>query len=201
MSNSNTAVGVFHSHQEAEEAVRELEKSGFDMQKLSIISKGFQTQEHVVGYYNTGDRMKCWGQNGAFWGALWGTLFGSAFFVLPGLGPVLVAGPLVAVIVSAIEGAAVVGGISALSGALASIGIPENSLLQYEAELKIGKFLLIVRGTDEEVERAKVRLDKAQLIVHAEPIALVAKPLALSVLEIAVGFRGTQRLSETTSHM
>ena len=134
MSSSNTAVGVFHSHQEAEEAVRELEKSGFDMQKLSIIGKGFQTQEHVVGYYNTGDRMKLWGQHGAFWGALWGTLFGSAFFVLPGLGPVLVAGPLVAAIVSAIEGAAVVGGISALGGALASIGIPENSLMQYESE-------------------------------------------------------------------
>ena len=174
MSNTNTAVGVFHSHQEAEEAVRELEKSGFDMQKLSIIGKGFQTQEHVVGYYNTGDRMKFWGQHGAFWGALWGTLFGSAFFVLPGLGPILVAGPLVAAIVSAIEGAAVVGGISALGGALASVGIPENSLVQYESELKIGKFLLIVCGTDEEVERAKVRLDKAQLTVHAEPVALVA---------------------------
>ena len=119
--------------------------------------------------------MKSWGQRGAFWGALWGTLFGSAFFVLPGLGPVLMAGPLVAVIVSALEGAAVMGGISALGGALASIGIPKDSIVQYEAELKIGKFLLIAHGTQEEVERAKHHLNataSTATALHAVPISI-----------------------------
>ena len=177
MPNSNTAVAVFHSHETAEEAIRDLQKRGFDMQRLSIVGKDYHTEEHVVGYYNTGDRMKSWGQHGAFWGALWGVLFGSAFFVLPGIGPVLMAGPLVAVIASALEGAAVVGGFSALGAALASIGVPENSVVQYEAELKVGKFLVIVHGTHDEVQRAKLYLDATTSTVttlHAVPVAVSA---------------------------
>ncbi len=175
MSNTHTVVAVFHTHEHAEEAVRDLQKSGFDMKTLSIIGKDYHTEEHVVGYFNTGDRMQSWGQNGAFWGALWGTLFGSAFFVLPGIGPVLMAGPLVAVIVSALQGAAVVGGIGVLGGALASIGIPENSVVQYEAELKVGKFLLIVHGTEEEVARAQRYFDATASTVttlHTVPATL-----------------------------
>lgn len=177
MSHSDTAVATFHSHEEAEQAIRELEKTGFDMKKLSIVGKDYHTEEHPVGFYNTGDRMMCWGQRGAFWGALWGTLFGSAFFVLPGLGPVLMAGPLVAVIVSAMEGAAVVGGFSALGAALASIGIPSDSIIQYESELKIGRYLLVVHGTKDEVERAQAQFDaitSAVTKLHAAPLAVVA---------------------------
>ena len=159
MSDTNTAVAVFDSHESAEVAIRNLQKSGFDMQRLSIVRQEVHTEEHAVGYYNTGERMASWGHRGAFWGAIWGTLFGSAFFVLPGLGPVLMAGPLVAVVVSALEGAAVMGGISALGGALASIGIPVNSIMEYEEELKAGNFLLIVHGTQEEVERAQHQMD------------------------------------------
>ena len=57
--------------------------------------------------------MKYWGKQGAFWGGLWGLLCGAAFFAIPGIGPVLVAGPLVASIIGALEGAIVVGGLSA----------------------------------------------------------------------------------------
>jgi len=56
---------------------------------------GDHSEEDVVGYYNTGDRMRSWGKNGAFWGGIWGVLFGSAFFVIPGIGPLVAAGPLV----------------------------------------------------------------------------------------------------------
>ena len=54
------------------------------------------------------------------------------------------------------------GGISALGAALVSIGIPKNNVLQYEACLKAGKFLLILHATPQEVERAKDRLDDTQ---------------------------------------
>ena len=74
----NAVVALYETHAEAEEAVRELQKSGFDMQKLSIVGKDYQTEEDVVGYYTTGGRMKAWGKSGAFWGGLWGMLFGSA---------------------------------------------------------------------------------------------------------------------------
>ena len=87
------------------------------MKKLSIVGKDYHTEEHVVGYYTTGDRMMYWGKLGAFWGGFWGLLFGSAFFWVPGIGPLLVAGPLVMWIVGALEEAAVVGGLSALGAA------------------------------------------------------------------------------------
>ncbi len=47
MSTINSAVAVFHTHPKAEEAVRELQKSGFDMTKLSIVGKDYYTDEHV----------------------------------------------------------------------------------------------------------------------------------------------------------
>src|ERR1044071_6533414 len=77
------------------------QRSGFDMQKLYIVGKDYHTEEHVVGYYNVGDRMKVWGKLGAFWGGFWGLLFGSAFFFIPGIGPLIVFGPLVGWIVGA----------------------------------------------------------------------------------------------------
>ncbi len=113
MSEHNAVVGVYNSHTEAEAAVKELQKSGFDMQKLSIVGKDYHTEEHVIGYYNAGDRMKFWGKRGAFWGGLWGLLFGSALFFIPGIGPLIVFGPLVGWLVGALEGAVVVGGLTA----------------------------------------------------------------------------------------
>jgi len=176
MSKQNSVVAIFESHTQAEDAVRELQKSGFDMKKLSIVGKEYHTDEHVVGYYNTGDRMLYWGKLGAFWGGLWGMLFGSAFFFVPGVGPLLVAGPLVMWIVGALEGAVVTGGITALGAGLYSIGIPKNSIVQYETEVKNGKLLLVVHGTTEEVNRAKDLLDqsKANLTaVHGEELATI----------------------------
>ena len=170
MSDQNCAVALFASHERAEAAVRELQKSGFDMKKLSIVGKDYQTEENVVGYYTTGDRMLYWGKLGAIWGGFWGLLFGSAFFFVPGVGPLLVAGPLVAWIVTALEGAALTGGVTALGAGLYSIGIPKNSVLQYETEVKNGKLLLVAHGTPEEVARARDILSRTEpqtTAVHA----------------------------------
>ena len=82
-------------------------------------------------------------------------LFGSAFFAIPGIGPVLVAGPVVAWIVGALEGAVAVGGLSAIGAGLYGMGIPKDSVIKYELALKTDKFLLLVHGTAAEVERAK----------------------------------------------
>ena len=62
MSEQNAVVGVFNTHTEAETSIKELQRSGFDMKKLSIVGKDYHTEEHVVGYYNTGDRIKVWGK-------------------------------------------------------------------------------------------------------------------------------------------
>jgi hypothetical protein len=99
--------------------------------------------------------MKRWGGIGAFWGGFWGLLFGGAFFAIPGLGPILVAGPLVAWIVAGLEGAVVVGGVSAVGAGLVSIGIPKDSVVKYDVALKTDKYLLVVHGTTDEVLRAQ----------------------------------------------
>jgi uncharacterized membrane protein len=169
MTETNSVVTIYGTHPQAEEAVKELQRSGFDMKKMSIVGKDYHTDENVVGYYNTGDRMKYWGTQGAFWGGLWGMLFG-AFFIIPGLGPILVAGPLVAWIVGALEGAVVVGGLGALGAGLYSIGIPKDSIIQYEEALKADKFLLIAHGTVDEVAQAKNILQTThplQMEMHA----------------------------------
>jgi hypothetical protein len=155
MNTNNSIVAVYPSHTAAEAAVKELQQSGFDMKKLSIVGRDYHTDEHVIGYYNAGDRMKYWGKMGAFWGGIWGMLFGSAFFLIPGIGPLLVAGPLVAWIVGGLEGAVVVGGLSAVGAGLYSLGIPKDSILRYETALKTGKFVLIAHGSVDETTRAK----------------------------------------------
>jgi uncharacterized membrane protein len=174
ISGKNSVVAVFATHDQAENAIRELQKDGFNMKKLSIVGKDYHTEEHVVGYYTTCDRMSYWGKMGAFWGGFWGLLFGSAFFWIPGIGPLLAAGPVVAWIVAALEGAVVVGGISALGAGLYSIGIPKHSIVQYETEVKNGKLLLVVHGTLDEVENAREILSQTQaaITVHGEPVAV-----------------------------
>jgi hypothetical protein len=169
MSETNTAVAIYSSHTDAENTVKQLQRSGFPMTQLSIVGQDYHTEEHVVGYYNTGDRMKYWGKLGAFWGGVWGFMIGAAFFWIPGIGPVLVAGPLVAWIVAALEGAVLGGGLSALGAALTSIGIPRNSVLEYETSLEAGKFLLVVHGTAAEVGRAREILQSsggAESVAH-----------------------------------
>ena len=164
MSELNAVVAVYGTHLEAEDAVKELQRAGIDMRTLSIVGKDSHADEHVVGYYNTGDRMKYWGKTGAFWGGFWGLLFGSAFFAIPGIGPVLVAGPLVAWIIGALEGAAVFGGLSAIGAGLYGMGIPKNSVVQYETALKTDQFLLMVHSTTQEVEKAR------EIIANTRPV-------------------------------
>jgi len=173
MSELSSVVAIYDSHEQAERAIKELQVAGVDMKSISIAGKGTHTDEHVVGYYNVGDRMKYWGKIGAFWGGFWGLLFGSAFFAIPGLGPILVAGPLVAWIVGALEGAVAVGGVSAIGAGLVSIGIPKDSVIKYDVALKTDKFLLLVHGTPEAVDKAKSIIagtTAATYAMHGEPV-------------------------------
>ena len=152
-------VAVFDKHTAAEAAVRELQRSGFDMKKLSIVGRDYHTEEHPVGFYSTRDQVKYWGKNGAFWGSMFGILFAPAFFWIPGVGPLLTGGLIGSVLMGTIEGAAVGaafgGATSALAASLASLGIPKDSVIRYEAAIKADKFLLIATGTAAEVESAR----------------------------------------------
>ncbi len=155
MSEQNAVIATYNTHADAEAAIRELKRAAFNIEKLSIVGRDYHTEEHVVGYYNTGERMKYWGKLGAFWGSLWGLLLGAGFFAIPGIGPVLVAGPLLGWILGALEGAVVTGGMTAIGAGLLSIGIPKDSVLQYETAIKSNQFILVAHGTADEAAHAR----------------------------------------------
>ena len=166
----DSVVAVFTDHNGAETAVKKLTAAGFEMKKLSVIGKGYQTDEKVVGFYNIGDRVKFWGIRGAFWGGLWGMFFGGLFMTIPAVGNVVVLGYLATIAIAAIEDAVIVGGMSALGAALYSVGIPKDSIVQYETALKADSFLVMAHGTADEMARAKAILgtsNPSRLDVHA----------------------------------
>ena len=170
MEAADTVIAVFADHQAAEAAVKELNASGFEMKNLSVVGKGYHTDEKVVGFYNVGDRIKFWGTRGAFWGGLWGLFFGGLFLTIPIVGHVVVLGYLGAMVVSAIENAVMVGGLSAIGAALFSIGVPKDSVIQYETALKADSFLVMAHGTEDEMARAKAILgttNPSSLDAHA----------------------------------
>lgn len=154
MTNTDIAVAVYDLHTQAEAAVKALQRAGFDMKKISIIGRDYHTEEHVVGFLNAGDRAKVFGKFGAFWGGLMGVLFGSAMMFIPVVGHVIVLGPLAAALFGGLQGAVLVGGISALAGGLIAVGIPKDSVLRYETALKADKFMLVVHGDAQEIRRA-----------------------------------------------
>ena len=141
-----SVLGVFATHSAAEQAVRDLQRAGIDMRQLSIVGKDYRTEERPMGFYNLGDRARVWGVRGAFWGGLIGLLVSPAFFLLPVIGHVIVLGPLTSALVTTLEGAMIGGGVSALGGALASVGVPRDSVIRYEAAIKADKFVVIVHG-------------------------------------------------------
>lgn len=167
MSHPDSAFFVFDNHAAAEDAIRSLGKSGFDLKLLSLVGKGYHSEEKPMGFYTTGDRIKAWGGTGAFWGGIWGLLLAPAVFVLPGLGLVGMAGPLVATLVGGLEGAVVVGGLSAIGAALTQVGVPHDQVIKYEAALKVDKYLLVVHGNAADQEKAGRVLAQARSPVSA----------------------------------
>ncbi|MBY0449061.1 MAG: general stress protein [Cyanobacteria bacterium] len=164
------AIAIFNSHIDAEDAIKELQKDGFDMKKLSILGKDYHTNEHVIGYVNTGDRVLAWGKLGAFWGGIFGAFLGSGLFFIPVVGSVFIAGPILAVMVGALEGAAIVGGLNALGAALVSLGIPEDTVIRYETEIKADKFMLIVHGTAAEALKAKELVRQFEEVIELDRV-------------------------------
>ena len=176
MSFEDLAVATYDTHVKAEEGVKALQRGGFDMKRISIIGRDYSTEEHVVGFFNAGDRARFFGKYGAAWGAFFGALFGVAFLIVPVVGPVVVFGPLAAAIVGGLEGAAVVGGLSALFGALTAIGVPKDSVLRYETAIKANKFLLIVHGDEKDIERARGLLVATDVTAFDHHSSAAAKP-------------------------
>ncbi len=71
----NSVVAGFADHEVAETALKNLAKAGFEMRHLSLVGQRYRTDEKLVGFHNTGDRIKFWGTRGAFWGLFVDGLF------------------------------------------------------------------------------------------------------------------------------
>lgn len=158
MNENDAPVFIFKTHKEAEEAIRLLMLSGFDPKELSLIGKGYHSEQHPVGFYSTGDRIKSWGSAGALWGGFWGLLFAPAVFFLPGLGLVAMAGPFVSLLVGVLEGAVLIGGVSAIGAALIQLGVPKDQVVKYENALTVDSYVLMVHGTATEAHKARMLL-------------------------------------------
>ena len=167
MTTENTSTFLFDTHHDAELAIQSLSKSGFDMKKLSLVGKGYHTEEHPLGFYTVGDKIRAWGGAGAFWGGIWGLLFAPAVFLLPGIGLVAMAGPVVATLVGGLEGALVVGGLSALGASLTRLGVPNDQAIKYETALKVDKYLLLVHGTAEDQAEVRAVLADSRAVATA----------------------------------
>ena len=152
----HSLTAVYQSHNHAEQAIKDLRREGLNMKRISLVGRDVYA-EGGLHSYTSGDHAKRRGGHSAFWGSLRGLLFGGSFFTLPSLGPVVAMGPLVGWIASALTGNATQkAGI--LAAALGGLGLPDESLAEYEANVKAGNFLVLTRENSDTIARAYTSL-------------------------------------------
>ena len=155
MAGKNTAAfAIFPSRTAAETAVDKLTAAGFSNQDVSVLmsdqagSKDFATEKNTKAPEGTATGV---GVGGAIGGTL-GLLAGIGALAIPGVGPLIAAGP----IMGALAGLGVGGAVGGLVGALVGMGIPEYEAKRYEGRVKDGGILVSVHcDSSEEVSRSK----------------------------------------------
>lgn len=163
-------VAVYDDHQGAQRVVERLIDKGFPMDWISVLGKAESAGDDVLGVYykDAGERMKAWATQGAAWGGLWGVLTAAAgMFVVPGLGPMMLLGPIVELFVGGLAGAGIGGGAMAGAAVLSEIalvlhrmGVPEPELAALHQAIEDGHYLILLRcANQEEVERWRPLLD------------------------------------------
>ena len=158
MGSDESLLCVSNTHADAEAVIRLRSDSGVDMIKLSLLGKGYHSEEHPLGFCTAKDKIRAFGGVGAFWGGLRGLLLAPAVFVIAGFGLIAMGGPVVAALFAALEGAVLVGGASAVGAALPMIGVPKHFVIKYETALKSEKYVLIMHGNSDELSRARAIL-------------------------------------------
>ncbi len=156
---SDNFVGaVFDNPDAARIMVEEMIKRNFPMDQVSILHKAGGQGDDFLGivYTNEKERFKVWGTQGALWGSLGGLLAGAAgLLLLPGIGSVFIAGPLIDAIVGAAVGAGLMttgAAVTHLTIALRRLGIPEDKLEILHQAVMDGKILVLINcGNDDPV--------------------------------------------------
>lgn len=177
-------VGIYDDEAKAQHAIEQLRDKGVALDMLSVLGRVHASGDDVLGIYysGVGSRVQAWARQGALWGGLWGMLAGAAaMFVLPVVGPIFAAGPVVEAIVVTLGGGiagATTGG-AAMAGAaslthLASVmhrmGIPQEQLDYLHQAIVDGHFLLLLRDEKDEV------LPWLEVLQHSEACEVIELP-------------------------
>lgn len=169
---TDSFVAAVFAHDEATiRSIEQLIEHDFPMDQISLLRRAGGMGDDPIGvaYDSPGERMKVWGRHGAFWGALWGLLAGAAgLFVLPGIGPVVAAGPIIEALVGAITGTTLSGGVMAGAAALTQFaqvlhqaGLPPEDIKALHQSILDGDTVLLLHCTSAEAGRHAYRLGDA----------------------------------------
>lgn len=150
-----STVAVYETLAQAEAAVRALDQDRYPITQVSIVAQNLETEKEVRGFITAGDVAMQGIGTGAWYGGVFGLLMGGAFLMVPGFGPLVVAGSLAAALLGAVHGAAFGAAGGGLLGALVGWGVSRDHVIKYEDHVKGGKYLLVAHGNAEEVARAQ----------------------------------------------
>lgn len=141
-------VGVYDTEQDAIAAIQELTRQGYDRKDISVVAKNKEDVETLNDGMETKteEGLAKGAAAGGILGGLAGLLVGAGALAIPGIGPLVAAGPLA----GALSGAALGAGTGGLAGALIGMGVPEDEAKHYETEVKNGKILVLL---DENAKR------------------------------------------------
>lgn len=164
---TNTLVGVFDDFTAALNTTPDLVNAGFRKEDISVVA---QDQKGEYAKFLDAEANPDASSNvgtGALVGGLGGLLIGLAALAIPGIGPVIAAGPLAAVFTGATLGAAT----GSLVGALNGMGVPEFEAKAYDQGLREGSTLVIVKAAENQIPRAIeiMRQHRAVQVDHHRP--------------------------------
>ncbi|WP_088007379.1 general stress protein [Indiicoccus explosivorum] len=143
---NHEVVGYYETEQEAIRAIEDLKDQGYHPEQISVISKDEGESEYVADETDTqaGEGAAAGALAGGAIGGIGGVLAGLGALAIPGVGPVLAAGPIAAGLTGAAAGA----GVGGLAGALIGMGVPEEEAHEYESHFNEGKILVLVEEGD-----------------------------------------------------
>ncbi|MDI6870051.1 MAG: hypothetical protein QME79_01610 [Bacillota bacterium] len=142
-----TVIGVFSEESRAEKAVRTLRDNGFTTNEISVVARGEEgAEEQQEGGLTMGQDLTTGAATGGTLGGIAGLLAGVGALAIPGLGPIVAAGPIAAGLSGAVAGG--------LAGGLVDWGIPESRGRYFADEVKRGKVLALVKTGSAKVDRA-----------------------------------------------
>ncbi|MEH2249180.1 histidine kinase [Nostoc sp.] len=159
-------VGVFSNRRDVENALHELKKTGFDMDKVSVITQdgdkddiaGAEVRDRVGDKSDEGAKVGA--VTGTALGGLTGLLVGLGTLAIPGIGPIMLAGAAATTLATTLAGAGIGAVAGSLLGALIGLGIPEERARVYDERVRRGHYLVILDGTDAEIIRAEAILNR-----------------------------------------